>query len=245
MNPVFMLAYNNLEMTKAAVDSVLAQDIPVDLYLVNNGSTDATQGWADGMAALFPNIHVTHLENNISPVKIANELLANLIRCDYALLLANDLVLPPDFYRELLRWPRGIVCGSEVRSLPLPDMQPYSAVSENTPMSAMLLRRWCYEAVIARDGYFFDEGMFHYASDCDLALRIASCGIRGVQINVPYLHHSSATIKTATPEVQAAMHSQADADRLYFFKKWAFAVDAYEYGRCAVDINFRGERVDV
>ena len=37
-----------------------------------------------------------------------------------------------------------------------------------------------------REMDILDTGFFHYASDCDMALRMASCGIRGVQLDVPY-----------------------------------------------------------
>ena len=56
-------------------------------------------------------------------------------------------------------------------------------------MAVMLTRKWAYDALIAKDGFFLDEGFFMYASDCDMALRMASCGIRGVQLDVPYWHY--------------------------------------------------------
>jgi GT2 family glycosyltransferase len=113
-------------------------------------------------------------------------------------------------------------------------------VNECTPMAVMLLRRWCYDALLARDGFFFDPRFFHYGSDCDFALRLASCGIRGVQLDVQYYHEGSATLKMAPPEERRKMDRQADVDRLKFIEKWGFPVTAYEYGACAADINFRG-----
>lgn len=244
MNPVLMVAYNNVQLTERAIDSIAAQQEDLFLLVVNNGSNDGTKKYLNSLQEQNPiGVNVHHSTKNQSPVMWANDMLKKVFTegMQHALLLANDVVIPPDFYTELLKWPRGIVCASEVRSLPLPDMKPYRAVSENTPMSAMLLRKWCYDAVVARDGFFFDEGYFHYASDCDLALRIASCGIRGIQLNVPYLHHSSSTIKNAFDEEAKDMIDQANLDRGYFVKKWGFPVDALEYGQCAQDINFRGE----
>jgi len=43
MNYVLMLTRNNLELTKRAVESVRAQDIPTFVCMVDNGSTDGTQ----------------------------------------------------------------------------------------------------------------------------------------------------------------------------------------------------------
>ncbi len=244
MNQVQMLAYNNCEMTKAAVESVLAQTIPVNLTVVNNGSTDDTAK----MLKSFPSINAVNYDQNLSPTSVSNFYLQHhfyMKDCDYILCMGNDIVLPPTFYEEILKWPRGIIAASEIKERPaydehVRDIPPVTAISENTPMAILLLRKWCYDAVIARDGYFFDEGMFHYASDCDLALRIASCGIRGIQLSLPYWHYSSAAIRLTTPEKAIPMHMQADKDRDFFIRKWGFPVDAYEYGACARDLNFKG-----
>src|SRR5947208_5145957 len=45
MNAVLMLTRNALELTKQAVESVLAQNVPVTLYIVENDSTDGTKEW--------------------------------------------------------------------------------------------------------------------------------------------------------------------------------------------------------
>jgi len=85
----------------------------------------------------------------------------------------------------MLKWPRGFVCASD-NGHAEPIVRPATAVSENTPMAVMLVRRWAHDAVKSHSGYLFDEGFVHYASDCDLALRMASCGIRGVQLDIPF-----------------------------------------------------------
>ena len=74
----------------------------------------------------------------------------------------------------------------------------------------------------------------------DLALRLASCGIRGVQLDMQYYHYGSASHRLAPPESGAAQRTQADADRIYFEKKWGFRVDSLEYGQRPADPNFRG-----
>lgn len=245
-NAILMIAYNNLELTKAAVLSALNQDIPVDLFIVNNGSTDGSREWLDSLAIDQPNVTAIHYDSNSSPCAISNSELEQLFVHDgYSTVLgmANDILLPPNAYREMLKWPRGIVCASEIHDRATFDAyhpDSITAVSENTPMSLMMLRKWAWEALIAKDGYFFDESFFMYASDCDLALRLASCGIHGLQLNLGYFHVSSATIKNAGSEARL-MHMQADCDRATFERKWGFRVDALEYGQRASDINFKGE----
>jgi GT2 family glycosyltransferase len=234
MNPVLMIAYNNLNLTRNAVASVLAQDIPVDIHFVDNGSTDDTWEWAEAQ----PFASLNRFPSNRSPLAITNTLLASLFeKTEYILGVPNDVRLPSNCYRELLKWPRGFVCASD-NGQNEPDVREAKAVSENTPMAVMLVRNWAYQA-IAKDGSFFDEGYFHYGSDCDMALRMAACGIRGVQLDIPYWHFGSASLKLSKD--RRAMELQADADRAYFEKKWGFKVDSLEYGQRPADLNFVGE----
>ena len=233
MNPVLMLCYNNLELTKGAVQSVLAQDIPVRLFLIDNGSTDGTKEWIKSQ----PFEHYSYIANE-SPAKQGNRWARHIfaLGAEYVLGVPNDVRIPSNCYSELLKWPRGFVCASD-NGQTEPEVRTARAVSENTPMAVMLTRKWAWQALIAKDGYFLDEGYFHYASDCDLALRMAACGIRGVQLDTPYWHYGSATHKL--PEIHAQSCVQADKDRAYFVRKWGFRVDSLEYGRVAADPNWR------
>jgi GT2 family glycosyltransferase len=233
-----------LELTKESYSSFIAQDVgDLELCIVNNGSTQPTVDWLNSLDMSNPKVHVygAHYAKNVSPVLIANKYLAELFtRHEYILGVPNDVILPPNLFSQFLKWPRGIVTGSmtEDRNFPLFDQS--RAVSECTPMAVVLLRKWVYDALIARDGYLFDPNIFLYASDCDFALRIASCGIRGVQLDLQYFHYGSASHRMLPPEKARIITNQADIDRAYFEKKWGFKVDALEYGAMAQDINFRG-----
>ena len=245
---ILLTIYNQtdeqLELTKESYSSFIAQDVgDLELCIVNNGSTQPTVDWLNSLDMSNPKVHVygAHYAKNVSPVLIANKYLAELFtRHEYILGVPNDVILPPNLFSQFLKWPRGIVTGSmtEDRNFPLFDQS--RAVSECTPMAVVLLRKWVYDALIARDGYLFDPNIFLYASDCDFALRIASCGIRGVQLDLQYFHYGSASHRMLPPEKARIITNQADIDRAYFEKKWGFKVDALEYGAMAQDINFRG-----
>ena len=246
VNAALMLVYNRtpaqLELTKLAIASVLAQDIPVDLTVIDNGSTPDTAAYLNTLSS----IRVIRNETNISPCRVANTQLERIFTSSpHILCLPNDVILPPNLYCEFLKWPRGIVTGSQThdRSYDLSTPIEVQAVSENTPMAVLLLRKWAYDALIAKDGYFFDEQFEHYCSDCDWALRTASCGIRGIQLNLIYYHYGSASVKLNTPENYSRMAALADADRKRFREKWNFGVSDLEYGQRAVDLSFRGESV--
>jgi hypothetical protein len=241
-----MLCYNQtpkqLELTKDAMASMLGQDVPPDVFVVDNGSTDG------GTWEMLESLHLGHftIERNFinhSPIKVANSLMHRLFNeygYDAILGVANDVVLPPNLLSEMLKCPRGIVTASQTEDRGFPLFESARAVSENTPMAVMLTRRWVYDALVAKDGHFFDENFFNYASDCDIALRLAACGIRGVQLDMQYYHYGSASHRLAPPESGAAQRHQADADRAYFEKKWGFRVDSLEYGHRPADPNFLG-----
>jgi hypothetical protein len=245
-NAVVVTIYNRTpaqhDLTVSAVKSALAQDIPIDLILLNNGSTfGPTRDWLYSIAV--DNIAIHHYPHNISPVKLANEWMDTIFSLGYPHILGlpNDVIIPPNLYREFLKWPRGVVTGSMTRERDHPIFEKSSAMNECTPMAVALVRKWCYDALIARDGFFFDPQFFLYASDCDFALRIASCGIRGIQLDLQYFHHGSASHRLGPPDKVSAMAYRADQDRAKFVKKWGFKVDDLEYGALAGDINFRGE----
>lgn len=266
MNAVMMMAYNTtpeqLELTKAAVESVFAQDVEggVELWFVDNGSTDHTWDWMRAMHSRSDRkIFAWRYPNNESPVAVVNRIMEGVFFDNQHVLgCANDVVLPPNFYRELLRWPRGIVTASMTNVNPIEQIAVSDfdcpgvhesgevvAVNECTPMAVALIRKWCHDALVAKDGYFLDGGYFHYASDCDMALRLAACGIRGVQLSLPYYHYGSASWRLAAEGKGKEQTDKADIDRDYFTRKWGFAVDDPRYGESAGNINFRGERRDV
>jgi len=243
MNPILLITYNNIHYTKMAVDSALAQDIEdgVELIIVNNGSIDGTRQWISDLATLVPNVTPIHFDRNESPIKIFNSLLPTIFaNSPHILGIPNDVKIPYNCYSQMLKWPRGFVCATDVGRNE-PEIRPAKAVSENTPMAVMMIRKWAYAALIAKDGYFFDEGFFHYASDCDMALRMAACGIRGIQLDLPYRHEGSATLNSAHPFDKRRMEIQADEDRDYFEKKYGFRCDSIEYGQRPADLNFKAE----
>jgi GT2 family glycosyltransferase len=254
-HPAVIMFYNTTEaqlaLSKAALESLFAQDIPLDIIAINNGSTLPTHEWLHNTKESYPHsdrhrFRILTQEQNTSPVQIVNSVFCDVLigmRYSYVLGVPNDVVLPPNFYSELLKWPRGIITASMTDDLKFPTLShdQICAVSECTPLAVGLFRRWVYEALVTKDGYFLDPGYFHYASDCDMALRISALGIRGVQLNIPYFHSGSASWRKATADVAHEITQQADRDRDYFTRKWGYSVSAPDYAQCCGDINFRAE----
>lgn len=245
MNAVAMLVFDStdeqFQLTKAAVISVLNQDIPVNLWIVDNGSTyEPTRAWLDDLAARCCNhVFVVRNPENQSPVRVTNRIFAYLFSksdCDYILGLPNDVVLPPNAYSEMLKWPRGIVTASATEDKNHPTITNAVAVSDQTPLAVGLIRKWAWQALVSKDGFFLNERFWHYASDLDLALRISACGIRGIQLNLQFWHHGSASWRLAASGIQ----NKGDQDRSTFESIWGFMVSSEEYSIRCGDINFRG-----
>src|ERR1700733_2337725 len=179
-NAVVLMIYNRTPaqhaLTISAVESALAQDIPIDLFLINNGSTYApTRAWLDSIAA--DNIAIHHYPHNVSPIKLGNDWMANLYSLGYPYILGlpNDVIIPSNLYREFLKWPRGVVTGSMTSDPNFLRFEKSTAMNTCTPMAVALVRRWAWEALTTKDGHFFDPKFFLYASDCCVALRLAAC----------------------------------------------------------------------
>ncbi len=250
-----MLAYDNVpeqhNLTVQALESLLAQDIgPLDILLIDNGSSvRATWEHFQMVRELYvergdeTRIHCIRNTENCSPVKLSNRALQYFWKMghDKVLGIANDVILPPNFYRLANEWPRGVVCASMSGDPNFQKFETAHPVNECSPLAVTLLRKWAYDALVSKDGYFFDEGFFLYASDCDFALRIAACGIRAVQLNLQYWHHGSAHWRLLPQADGRKETEKADADRAYFVSKWNFPVTSYEYGALAADINFQGK----
>src|SRR5665213_3336625 len=235
-----MIAHNNLSFTKQAVASVFAQDIPVILALVNNGSTDGTSEWLASLTAPEPHmLWASSNPENVSPVKIANRTYKTFFDegAGHVLTMNTDEILPSNCYSEMLKWPRGFVSATDIDQN-MPEVRIAKPVSENTPFGVILIRKWAYDALVAKDGYFYDENFFLYASDCDVAVRRVLCGIRGIQIDTPFWHYGSATLKLCSPEEREEICKRADEDRAYFLKKYGFGVEQLAKGLLTLPLHF-------
>jgi GT2 family glycosyltransferase len=249
-NAAILICYNTtgfqLELTKQAVESVFAQDVPggVHLWIVDNGSEIETTRWLKGLQAPEGyGIQKTFYETNQSPVRLVNEMAGSLFEVGYPYILGvpNDVILPANCYSEMLKCPRGVVAAWMTADEIEPIQPPAKIVHEDCHMSVSLTRSWCYKALVESFGSFMDDGYFLYASDVDFKMRLAAVGIHGGQLDILVHHYGSACWRLATPKVAHEINAQADVDRGYFARKWGFGIGSEEHKAAMTDINFRGE----
>ena len=221
MNPVLILARNNLELTKKALASIQAQDIPTDILLIDNDSTDGTLNWAQDNLS-----HVVCFRPQLGVSAGWNWGLSYIFGDpgnNHCLVINNDVELPPWFYSTLLQWfhyirgpelsPEdvGFITGSSTDSRDLlRPKEPHPPVP-HPDFSAFLMNRNVWRALGP-----FDERMKYYAQDNDYHVRAYRAGIRMENSGVPFYHERSSTLNNAMPEERAEIQRQANADREVF-----------------------------
>ncbi|MBQ7437823.1 MAG: glycosyltransferase [Oscillospiraceae bacterium] len=101
-----IVTYNRKELVKECLSAVLNQTYPIhDILLFDNGSTDGTHDFLDGIGLLCDSrIHYTYVENNIGAAGAYSEAfnIAKSIECDWIWEMDDDTIPNPDCLERLL-----------------------------------------------------------------------------------------------------------------------------------------------
>ena len=215
MNPILILTRNCIELTKRCVESCLLQDVPVQVCIVDNGSTDGTREWAANYAYLLDwfddNKGVSHGWN------CGLSHLIDMQHNEHVLVINNDIVLAPWTYSLLLEYGLPFVSGvsaAEMKEIQQPRL-PILPTTLHPDFSCFLIRREAWLRVGK-----FDENMKHYASDLDFHIRAHRRGVKLSGATVPFYHERSSTVQNAPEMERAQIFSQADQDRAVLKQKW-------------------------
>lgn len=242
--PVIIPLLNGLDLTRNCVESVLAQDVPVSILLLDNGSTDGTEAWARELVKA--ELRVEYLRAMLPSVSASWNygLACAFKKADAALVLNNDTQLRPDTVRHLLADGGGFTTAVSVRE-PERIRPPYippdpSRRRPHPDFSCFLIRREVYELV----GPFDENFKRAYAEDSDYHVRMHRAGVRAECLEISFLHvdAGSGTIKHSTPAESLQIQVQADRNREYFHQKWGFRVGSPEYYASFSDETFGSRR---
>jgi GT2 family glycosyltransferase len=228
MNPALILTHNNLDLTKQCVESLRKQDIPVDVFVADNGSSDKTVEWTQ--QEQIPCL--TFLTNTgfSYGINMGLKWVFELTGADYCLVPGSDTILPTAYYSTLLELNLPVVSGVQEldgRRVTMEDLEkPFSVqpLNSNPDFSCLLWRKETWEKLGG-----LDERMVNYASDNDLHLRAHRSGLVMTSARVPFFHYGSSTINNAPAREKREIEMQADADRLTFAEKWGFRIGSPQY----------------
>lgn len=226
MNPVLILTHNCLELTKKCVESVRKQDVPTEILVYDNDSTDGTLEWLSEQR-----ISHTAVKENRGVSWAWNAGLGYLLSPqmpegrDHVLVLNNDLIIGPTFYSQLISCNVPFVSGTETTDQgDLEREWPSLPLGGGPQFSAFLIRREVWKTIGP-----FDESMWGWCGDCDYHIRAHRLGINLLSSPVRYYHERSSTIERSAPKEKRLLQLQADADRVTFAEKYGFSVFESQY----------------
>ncbi len=225
MNLVIMPCAAGAVMTKNAIDSVLKQDIPVHILAIDNGSRDCAallRAYAGMKGFTLISYHPQRSLNYVWNQALDTAFRS--MKLNYALVINNDVVLPPHTYRMLLEDGGNFVTAVGVDKMERMYQPDPKSKSSHPDFSCFLIRKSVWEKVGG-----FEEEYWAYAADCSYHLRMYRAGIGPYCINVPYYHVGSGTIKHTDPKTSAMICKRADDDRETFRKQYGFTVGSPEY----------------
>lgn len=236
---VLIVCRNNLSLSKKAIASAQAQDIPCDILVVDNASSDGTAQWL----ATKP-IATISLMRQESLSACWNRGLRAFWKAgaEHCLVCNNDIELRADSYRVLLAHKmRFVTCVSVDKREQMGvagDRDHLGEIYGEFPkcfralsprphpdFSAFMIRKECTDRV----GFFNEDYYPAFVEDCEYHIRMHRAGVQAVCIDVPFLHHGSATVKHSDPAERAVISRGAQANRERFRAKYGCLPGTPEY----------------
>jgi len=225
---IILVAHNNLHLTKKAVASALAQDIPCDVIVVNNASTDGTADWLRTRDIMsYSPVHQLSLA---ACWNHALKLTWGVLGRKDALVINNDAEIRKDCYRLLQLWSSRTEFVTCV-SVDTPERAFHPALNwsyhcrPHPDFSCFLITKKCWDTVGP-----FDEAYYPaYCEDSDYHVRMHRAGINAECVDLPFLHHGASTIKNSDPAEKVLIQRGADMNRLRFRAKYGCLPGTPEY----------------
>lgn len=239
---IIVITHNQLVFTRLCLESLLSNtsDVPYEVIVVDNGSTDGTPDYLRALARCYPSIHTVCNPHNAGFAAANNQALA-VARGKVFVLLNNDTIVPPGWIGGLLRHLGDPAIGmvgpvtnntcneakiaayyrtyGEFLQFARACMHTHHGQSFAIRMLAMFcvaLRREVYQVIGPLDERF-TIGTYE---DDDYAMRVAAAGYRIACAEDVFVHHAGqATFGIVG--TSDAYQSRLQANRSIWEHKWA------------------------
>jgi GT2 family glycosyltransferase len=226
---ILIVSRNSIALTKRTLRSAADQDVPCDILVVDNFSTDGTQEWLR-----TKNVATVMLQSQESLAACWNRGLKAFwnIGSREVLVINNDVVLRPDTYRLLVSCQEPFITGvsvdKESQMGNVGDRSPQELMESATPhpcFSCYMIRRDVWDK-----GFRFDESYFPaYAEDSKAHVTLHRMGIRVISVNLPFYHEACGTLKNCSPVEKARIERGAQLNREKFKKEFGCYPGSREY----------------
>lgn len=218
---IFIVARNNLHLTKLTLNSALMQEFPCHVWIMDNASSDNTHNWLRTKTQTRLHWFSTLIQRSLS--SCWNEGLRRAFSSGYdrVLVLNNDVEISCDTYKWLCEWQYRTdshfttAVSVNSKSELSPGRMPTTS-SPHPDFSCFMISQHCWDVVGGFDESFFPA----YCEDNDYHVRMHRAGIEAVSIDLPYLHHGASTIKNADPVEQAMIRRGHDINKDRFKAKY-------------------------
>jgi len=225
---ILFVARNNVGLTKQAVASARQQDIPCDILVIDNTSTDGTKQWLVGQP--ISSVAMATQASLSACWNIGLSYLLGKLGRPHALVCNTDIELRPDAYRLLLAHGGPFVTCVSVDTrerMGAGDREAMESLGErpHPDFSCFLIR----PEVVERVGWFNEDYWPAFVEDCEYHVRMHRAGVPAVCIDVPFLHHGSATIKNASQAERNVIARGAQANRERFKRAYGCLPGTPEY----------------
>lgn len=221
---ILCIAFGNAHLTKAAVTSFLAQDVPCRVVLINNASRDNTAAW---MATLPDSVLQVHFSAQRSVAACWNFGLDWCFRngAESVLVANNDVELRPETYRllEADGGPFVTAVGVNTKEQAQEALEPEKR-RDHPDFSCFMIRKDTFQRVRFDEAY---EGA--YAEDAAFHLSMFRAGIPAYCIGLPFYHVASGSMKYSDEEAQERIRFYADRNRKLFKDRHGADVGSPEY----------------
>lgn len=217
---IILLCRNTLALSRPCLRSLLHQEPPVDILVIDNASTDGTGRYMAAEQDRRPNLYRMTFRDVVGVARCWNEGLrwawsrgygeALVVNADTELLPKTHLLLKE--YMDLHRV--GMVTAVGVANAPAYPGESLAA-RPHPDYSCYMLAQWAHLRVPFDEAY---DGA--YLEDADHHVRLYRAGIWAGSIDLGFKHHSSGTLKYADERETNRINLHYQRNKIRFLREY-------------------------